>query len=154
MKAAHVLATWFGAGLSPVAPGTVGTLATVPVYAALVAAGAPWWGTPLAALVVTAVGVGVAGAVARADGHHDPQRVVIDESAGYLLACSFGPPGLLTGAVAFALFRLLDVTKPGPIRALQRLPGGWGVMMDDVLAGLVSGVLTWGLVTLLGGRLS
>ena len=142
-RAARMVATTLGGvGLAPWAPGTWGTLATVPLAFAL-------WATrwPLAmlvgAVVTTAVGVMAAGAVARASGTRDPSSVVIDEAAGYLLACSFAPAGWLTAVVAFGLFRLLDITKPGPIKRLERLPGGWGIMADDVAAGLLAGAVTW-----------
>ncbi len=140
------LATWFGAGLSPKAPGTVGTLATVPL-AILLGFGPPI-ALPLAALLVTAVGVWAANAHARARGLKDPQEIVIDEAAGFLLACCFGPFGWPTLLAAFALFRFFDILKPWPVSALEALPGGWGIMMDDVAAGLMAGVvilLGWGL---------
>lgn len=146
---ARVVATWFGVGLAPVAPGTFGTLAAVPLVFALWQAHVPW-AVPLAALVVTAVGVACGGRVARDTGVHDPQHVVIDEVAGYLLACSFSPQGWRTAALAFVLFRILDMWKPGPIQHLESLPGGWGVMADDLGAGLLAGLLcwlSWGLLT-------
>lgn len=143
---ARVLATWFGSGLSPKAPGTVGTLATVPFAAAL--GFAPAWLLPIAALVVTGLGVWSASALARAKGLKDPQEVVIDESAGYLWACCGGPFGWQTLLAAFVLFRAFDILKPWPVNALEKLPGGWGIVMDDVGAGLIAGALVflgWGL---------
>lgn len=149
---ARVVATWFGAGLAPLAPGTVGTLATAPLLFALWHVG--WWCVPAGALVVTAVGVAAGGAVARATGLKDPQQVVIDEAAGYLLACSASPAGWRTAAIAFVLFRLIDACKPGPIARLERLPGGWGVMADDLGAGALAGAITWLCWGLLAGRWS
>jgi phosphatidylglycerophosphatase A len=140
------LATWFGSGLSPKAPGTVGTLATVPFAIAL--GFAPYWLLPLAALAVTALGVWSAGAYARGRSLKDPQQVVIDESAGFLWACCGGPFGWVTLLAAFALFRLFDILKPWPVGALEKLPGGWGIVMDDVAAGLIAALLVflgWGL---------
>jgi phosphatidylglycerophosphatase A len=149
-RLARLVATWFGAGLAPVAPGTVGTAATVPVYLALWGLGAPRWSVAAAALAALAVGVPAAGAVARAEGVKDPRIVVIDEVAGYLFACALLPFSWTSAAVAFALFRALDVLKPGPIGRLERLPGGWGVVMDDVAAGLLAAAIAWAGWTLLG----
>lgn len=144
-----LVATWFGVGLLPVAPGTWGSLAAIP-FAHLVVT---IWGVSGLigfALAVTLVGVHAAGETARLRGIGDPPEVVVDEVAGQSIALlpayAFAPPGaplFRVGAVllAFALFRVLDVWKPGPIGALERLPGGWGVMMDDVLAGAVAGAL-------------
>ena len=145
-RAATVLATWFGAGYSPWAPGTAGTLATVPLAAAL--GFAPPWLLPISALALTALGVWASGAHARKGGLKDPREVVIDESAGYLWACCGGPPGWPTLLAAFLLFRLFDILKPWPARALERLPGGWGIVLDDVAAGLMAAALVlvgWGL---------
>ena len=144
-----LVATWFGAGLLPKAPGTWGSLAAIP-FAHLV--GTIWGGSGLAgfALAVTLIGVHAAGETARLRGIGDPPEVVVDEVAGQSIALlpvyALLPPEatlVRVGAVlgAFALFRILDVWKPGPIGALERLPGGWGVMMDDVLAGAVAGAL-------------
>lgn len=130
---ARILATWFGAGLSPVWPGTVGTLAALPVY--FVARTAGTLGVLAAAVALTGVGVWSAGVVARASRAHDPQFIVIDEVCGVLFALAAAPPTLLGVSAAVLLFRLFDVTKPFPARAAERLPGGWGIVMDDVLAG-------------------
>ncbi len=137
---AWTLATWFGCGLSPVAPGTVGTLGTLPLY--LLVRG----GGPLAilatALAVTAIGVWASGVVVTESGEEDPQRIVIDEAAGVLLALAVAPPTWLGVGLAVLLFRLFDITKPFPARRAEDLPGGWGVVMDDVFAGIwAAGVL-------------
>jgi phosphatidylglycerophosphatase A len=81
---------------------------------------------------------------------HDPGQVVIDEVVGQLIACApltrWGTPiPIPLWIVSFLLFRLFDVWKPGPIRRIQDLPGGWGIMADDVAAGVVAGALTFGL---------
>jgi phosphatidylglycerophosphatase A len=139
-KAAWVAATWFGCGLSPWAPGTVGTLGTVPLYLLLARAG------PLAvacgAVVATFGGVWAASVVVRELSNKDPQVVVIDEVAGTLVTllpvtgCSWR--AIVAGLL---LFRVLDVLKPGPVRALERLPSGWGVVMDDIGAGIFGAAL-------------
>ena len=144
-----VVATWFGVGLLPMAPGTWGSLAAIPV-AHLVAmiGGVP--GLVGFAVAVTLIGVHAAGETARLRGIGDPPEVVVDEVAGQSIALLpvyvIVPPEatlVRMGAVigAFALFRALDVWKPGPIGALERLPGGWGVVLDDVLAGAIAGAL-------------
>ncbi len=104
---------------------------------------------PVAALALAAglVGPWAAGRAARGRGVRDPNEVVIDEVAGQALALAglhlaFPGPSPWIGVVAaFALFRLLDIAKPGPIGALERLPGGVGIMADDLLAGLVVALL-------------
>lgn len=129
----YVLATWFGCGLSPVWPGTVGTIGALPVYFA-VRGGGPV-AILAAALVLTLAGVWAAGVVCDAAGTHDPQIVVVDEVAGVLVALAAAPPTAAGIAAAVLLFRLFDVTKPFPARSAERLPRGWGVMIDDVAAG-------------------
>jgi len=136
-----LLATWFGCGLSPRAPGTVGSLGAVPLHLLL-------RDTPVAvhaaALVLTiAAGTWAAHRYASDRGEADPQRVVIDEVAGTLLAlgCVRHEAAWLQ-ALAFLLFRLFDIWKPGPIRRVEHLPpAGLGIMADDVLAGLCAGGL-------------
>lgn len=133
----HFLAYGFGAGLSPKAPGTMGTLAAVPLYVLLMYAGT--WAY-LAGLVFALVaGVFICGYTAKKMGVDDPGPVVWDEVAGYLLTMLGVPFGLLWMAGGFALFRLFDIWKPGPIRWLDRnIKGGLGIMLDDVAAALVS----------------
>ena len=140
-RIALLLATWFGAGFSPRAPGTAGTLATLPLFWALLYA--PPVALPLATLLVTVMGVWSAQRVAVARGEDDPQIVVIDESAGVLVALWVGAAGSLwMTLLAAALFRLFDIWKPGPIRWLESLkPPGVGIMADDLAAGLVAGII-------------
>lgn len=134
---AWTLATWFGCGRAPVAPGTVGTLGALPLYLAAFSGGRA--GVAVAAVAATLVGVWAAGEVARDLGTKDPQVVVIDEVAGMLVTMiPVARASVLSVVVGFALFRLLDATKPGPIRWLERLPRGWGIVLDDVAAGAVA----------------
>ena len=143
---AYVLAVWFGCGHAP-APGTVGTLGAIPLYLVVRPTGPA--GVALAAVVITAVGVWAADRVARRLRTKDPQIVCIDEVAGVLVTWIAAPP-TITGLVAgVVLFRIFDQVKPWPARlAERRLPGGWGIVLDDVFAGL------WGAVALLlGSRL-
>ena len=137
MKAARIVLSGFGVGFAPLAPGTVASLAAVlahwGVFHALggVAATAVSAGTALAFALATVLW---GGAAERAEGRKDPGWVVSDEIAGQLAAVAglASPWGL---GVAFAAFRLLDVTKPFPTGRLERLPGGWGILLDDLLAG-------------------
>ncbi|HVY26871.1 MAG TPA: phosphatidylglycerophosphatase A [Polyangiaceae bacterium] len=147
---ARLLATWFGCGLSPKAPGTVGSVGAVPLHFAL-ATLAP---VPHAAIVValSLVGIWASNEVAKAEGIEDPQKVVIDEVCGTLIAM-----GMVSGAsigfrlLGLVLFRVLDITKPGPIDTVQRLePPGVGIMADDLLAGLVAGAMAYSASALLG----
>ncbi len=140
MKVAQALATWFGCGRAPIAPGTFGALGALPLHFVLRRA------NPLAyfavAAAVTALGVWAAQKTAEALGEEDPQSVVIDEVAGVLIALGFvRGRGLTAEALAWALFRAFDIVKPGPVDRLQHLkPEGVGIMADDVLAGLLAGV--------------
>jgi phosphatidylglycerophosphatase A len=132
-RLATIFATWFGCGRVPRAPGTAGTVGALPLYF-LVAPGGTW-AILGAAVVVGAIGVWAAGRVARRLGTSDPQIVCIDEVAGVLLPLAFAPRTWVGVAIAVVLFRILDVVKPWPARAAERLRGGWGVMADDVVAG-------------------
>lgn len=144
------LATWFGTGLSPKAPGTIGTLATVPVHFALVLLPA-WLHLGLIALLF-GLGVFCADRIARTRGVKDPQFVVVDESAGVLLALFLVRDfGLLALAAGVVLFRLFDIVKPWPIGALENLrPAGLGIMADDIAAGLLAGILVFAGMSVLG----
>ena len=133
-RAAWVLATWFGCGLSPVAPGTCGAVGTLPRYF-LVRRGGNL-AVLAAALAITAIGVWASNVVVADSGEKDPQRIVIDESAGVLLALAAAPMTTRGWLAALVLFRLFDITKPFPARRLEKLPAGWGVMMDDIAAGV------------------
>jgi phosphatidylglycerophosphatase A len=139
----HIFAHWFGCGLSPIAPGTVGSFGAIPLHLVLVRLSP----IPHAIIVLLLTGVGfvVSQSAAIAAGQRDPSSVVIDEVAGTLIACWFvRDRGLLGVALAFALFRLLDITKPWLIdRAQQIGPPGVSIMLDDILAGLVAGVVSF-----------
>lgn len=130
------LATWFGSGLFPKAPGTMGSLASLVVWAPLVLWGAPWWVRLGLAFAIFAVGVPVSTAAARALGKDDPKEVVIDEVAGQGVALALAAPLGLSVLLGFALFRLFDIAKPPPVGTADRhLHGGLGIMVDDMLAG-------------------
>jgi phosphatidylglycerophosphatase A len=127
-----VLATWFGCGRVPYVPGTAGSIGAIPLYLLVRPHG-------LLALAVTALGVAMvgvwaAGVVAEERRERDPQVVCIDEVAGMLatlVAAPLGWPGLV---VSFAAFRLCDQLKPWPVNLAERLPLGWGIVSDDLVA--------------------
>lgn len=144
-----LVSTWFGAGFLPIAPGTWGSLAAIPV-AHLVAMLWGVWGLAGFAFGVTIIGVHASGETARLRGVTDPSEVVVDEVAGQSIALIpvylLVPEGAVvlrigTVLLAFLLFRILDVWKPGPIGWLERLPGGWGIMADDLLGGAVAAAI-------------
>jgi phosphatidylglycerophosphatase A len=96
------------------------------------------------AIVATGVGIWVSDVVVRARGEKDPRDVVIDEVAGQAIALIPAALDPATYAIAFALFRLFDIAKPWPVNAAQRLPRGYGVVIDDVIAGVYAAILVWG----------
>ena len=136
---AWTVATCFGAGLLRPGPGTYGSVAAVLLWYAAARALHPHhlaaW-TLAAALAATLIGIPAATIVARESLREDPGHVVIDEVAGQLVALigiSADWPHVL---LALLLFRLFDITKPPPIRQLERLPTGTGIMLDDIAAGI------------------
>jgi len=133
-KIALILGTWFGSGLAPVAPGTSGTLAGLPVV--LLMGRMETIEAALFALFFLVVSIWAAGISCRTLENDDPPAVVIDEVAGFLLALFLLPLTWTHLCVGFFLFRLFDVWKPFPIRNLERLKGGLGVVADDLLAGI------------------
>jgi phosphatidylglycerophosphatase A len=149
MNLARVVASGFGAGFAPKAPGTAGSLAAVAAGAFLLLL------SPYALLVAIALAIGVGlWAVAATGVREDPGWVVIDEFAGQWVAMlpliRPTPPGLLA---AFVLFRLLDVAKLGPVGWAERLGGPLGVMADDIVAGTISAGIVWGICVLAPGAL-
>jgi phosphatidylglycerophosphatase A len=134
-RTAWIVATWFGCGRAAWAPGTMGTIGALPLYLLVVRGGRVC--VAAAAVAVVLAGVWAASVVAREVGKKDPQFVVVDEVAGLLVTMipmgALSWPGLVTG---FVLFRTLDILKPWPIRQFEKLPGGWGIVLDDVVAGV------------------
>ena len=136
---AWLAGTFFGAGLLRPGPGTYGSIVAVLLWytaahafhtAHLALA------TALAALITLAIGIPAATIVARESLREDPGHVVIDEVAGQLVALIASRPDLPHALLTLLLFRLFDILKPPPIRQLERLPAGTGIMLDDVAAGL------------------
>jgi phosphatidylglycerophosphatase A len=131
---AHFIALGFGTGLSPVAPGTVGTLLAFPFYAVLAYWLAPEW---VAAAIgcFFLVGIWACGRTGRDLGVADHGGMNWDEIVAFLAVLVFTPAGLAWLAAAFVLFRVFDIVKPPPIRHVDRqVKGGFGVMLDDVVA--------------------
>ena len=134
------VATMGPCGHAPVAPGTFGSAAGLLLFWAVRASGS--LAVELAVLLaVTAVGVAAATRAESTTGRHDPGLVVIDETAGMLLTLAAVPVGLGGAVVGFLAFRLFDIVKPFPARRAERLPGGWGVMADDLVAGVYAQAL-------------
>ena len=140
-KYAALIATVGGVGYFPKLPGTVGSAVA---YAFCSVFPVPLWGI----LGIAALGVWAADAYARDIGEKDPGEVVIDEVVGMGIACYGMPLGFLLPA--FVLFRILDILKPVPISTAERLPGGWGIMADDVVGGVVANIILRG-IRLFGG---
>jgi len=130
----HLLAFGFGSGLAPMAPGTAGTLAAIPLYLLLAPLPLPWYLLTLVAAF--ALGIYVCGYTANALKVHDHGGIVWDEFVGYWLTMVAAPAGWPWVLAGFVLFRWFDIVKPFPISWLDRhIKGGLGIMIDDVLAG-------------------
>jgi phosphatidylglycerophosphatase A len=131
----HLLAFGFGAGKSPVAPGTFGTLVGIPFY--LMMTGLNLWQYILVTVVLFVVGIWICHYSSKKMGVHDHPGIVWDEIVGYLVTMIAAPSGWLWIVIGFVLFRFFDILKPWPIRAIDKgVSGGFGIMLDDILAGL------------------
>lgn len=133
----HILAFGLGAGLSPIAPGTIGTLLAVPIYIVLASLPAITYLSFVIAMFVA--GCWVSRQTADALGVHDHPGIVIDEIVGYLVTMLFVPFNWYWVIAGFLLFRAFDIYKPWPIFVADRhVKGGFGIMLDDLLAGIYS----------------
>ena len=131
----HLLSFGFGSGLSPYAPGTVGTLAAIPFFLLLSSL------NPMMYFLVTLVcglaGVFLCERTSKALGTHDHAAIVWDEFVGFFITMIFVPVSVTTVVLGFCLFRFFDILKPWPVSVMDtRIKGGLGVMLDDVFAGL------------------
>ncbi len=150
MNITKFIATGLGSGFLPKAPGTWGSLLAVFVFL--------FWAKwslgyqVLLVVIVSLVGIYAADQVAKEEGKKDPKIVVIDEIAGQFLALIGLSPRPLVLLSAFFLFRILDILKPPPVRQLERLPGGLGIMADDLMAGLLTNVILRFLAPFLHGN--
>lgn len=144
-RVALVWATWFGLGYSPAAPGTAGSAAAVIIAALLLryASFSPW-GFAILAMTLTPVGIWAAHETARIVCRKDPGIVVVDEVLGQWITLAGAPvlnwKSLLAG---FLLFRLFDIWKPWPVRQLESLRGGTGIVADDLMAGVYGALVLW-----------
>jgi phosphatidylglycerophosphatase A len=147
---AALLATWFGVGLIPIAPGTWGSLAALPFAWAI----RSLWGATglvIAIAIVFFAGWWAAATVSKAGAIKDPGAVVIDEVAGQWLVLLTAPRDPLVWVLAFLLFRIFDIWKPWPVRWADRdITGGLGVMLDDLLAAVYAALVLWVLLAIGG----
>jgi phosphatidylglycerophosphatase A len=152
---AWIVGTFFGIGNLKPGPGTWASVAATLIWIALftphfftigkhsfayTVAFSPVWPSLILALIATAIGIPAATIIARESGRKDPQNVVIDEAAGQWLTLAAAAPDWKHAIAGLALFRLFDITKPWPARQLEHLPEGWGVMLDDLAAGVYGAV--------------
>lgn len=154
-KIANVIATYFGMGLSKYAPGTMGSIGTLPLaYILLNYCGLE--GLLVAAIILFFVGVKASAVVIKESHNDDPSKVVIDETVGQLLSFSvlaydapavligFTPQSFLMYLLGFVLFRFFDIFKMGPVKyADTKIKNAYGVMLDDVFAGIFAAILLW-----------
>jgi len=146
-RIADAVSTWFGCGYSPVAPGTAGSAAAIAI-AILIERYTGWTPPAFAALavIVSAPAIWAAGETARQAGIKDPQFVVVDEVVGQWLTLAGaralnGKANWIAWLAAFLLFRLFDIWKPFPVRQLESLSGGVGIVADDLMAGLYAALV-------------
>ena len=151
-RASTVVASVFGIGYFDVAPGTIMSAIAVPLAILIAIFGGGGMGVLASSLIAFVIGVLACADHVRETKREDPSECVIDELAGQWLACSFClltfggllPPAHISlplFALAFALFRLFDIWKPFPVRQLEKLPRGWGIMADDWMAGIYAAIL-------------
>ena len=147
LLAAKILSTCVGIGLFPVAPGTVTSVVAVIAYVFIPALHSTLL---LLSLVLIALVVGIwTGRIMEEEYGNDPSIVTIDELAGQWLALAALPAGVVPVLLSLAFFRLFDIAKPGPVNSAQRLPGGFGIMADDLLAGFFANLSVRGVLALL-----
>lgn len=142
-KIAVLIGTWFGCGYAPVAPGTAGSAAALGIAIGLVKfAGWKAWHFALLAGLILAPSIWAAGVTARVCGKKDPGMVVVDEVIGQWIALAGAASWNWKSCVGgFLLFRLFDIWKPAPARQLEALPGGTGIIADDVMAGIYAALV-------------
>lgn len=154
-KIANIFATYFGLGLSPKAPGTMGSLGTLPLAYMLINYGG-FSALILAAIIICLLGILATAQVIKETGVTDPQKVVIDETVGQLLSFAIlayvdidaliGMQSAFYYLVGFALFRLFDIKKMGPVKYFDsKVHNAYGVMFDDVFAGIFAAFVLWGI---------
>lgn len=131
---AKIIATFFYVGLIPIGPGTFGTIAAIPLFYALSFTNLYIYLAVTVLIILVSVW---ASTLAESIFHKaDPGQVVADEVSGFLVTMILVPPTITNIFLGFLLFRLFDIAKPYPVREMEKLPGGWGIVIDDVAAGL------------------
>lgn len=130
------IATWWGLGFIPFAPGTIGSLATIPIIVLL--KGSPIFIKVIVLFSIILVGTFVAEKAYYIFGKNDPKVIIIDEVAGMLVSALFLPFEWKYIALSFIIFRFLDIIKPYPIRNVENIKGGIGIMADDITAGAIT----------------
>lgn len=144
-RVALAIATCGGSGYFPIAPGTVGSAVGLVLFFAVRSAGQLW--IEVAAIALTLVAGAWAATVAEgALDRKDPGPVVIDEVHGMLVTMLLVPASLVAMAAGFFLFRFFDIIKPFPADRLERAPGGWGIMLDDLMAGIYANLVLQAMV--------
>ena len=134
-----LIATGFGAGFSPIVPGTAGTLVAIPIYYLLSEIPFPLYELTLIAFFF--LSCWTAGHAERHWGKKDDRRIVIDEILGFLVTMLWLPKSTISIVGGFILFRFFDILKPFPIRRLERVSSGFGVVLDDLLAGIYANIV-------------
>jgi len=132
-------AAGFGAGYSPIAPGTMGTLVAIPIYFFLSFIPFPLY--ELTIITFFFLSSWISDKAQRHWGKRDHPRIVIDEMVGFLITMLWIPKTTLFIILGFFLFRFFDIVKPPPIRLLERVRGGYGVVLDDVMAGIYANII-------------
>lgn len=136
-KPTHFIAFGFGAGLAPIAPGTFGTLMGIPFY--LLLSWLPNLYYLIAVVLITIASMWLSDIVSKEINVHDHPGMCLDEIVGFLVTMCFAPHGWLWIAIGFGLFRFFDIVKPWPISYIdQKVHGGFGIVLDDVIAGIFS----------------
>jgi phosphatidylglycerophosphatase A len=138
------LATGLGFGYAPIASGTFGSLWGPPLVWGLTSLGCEGLWLLIPAAVMALVGGPICGFGVRYFGDKDPSEVVYDEIAAFPIALALVPFNLATAIASFFVFRFFDITKPWPCRWLESLPQGWGVLLDDLMAGVYTAIALWG----------
>ena len=135
--AAEWIGTVFYIGKLPLAPGTWASIFAVLCWYFLFQS-VNHFVLPAISIFLFLIGGIASDTIVKHSKEHDPSRIVIDEWVGQWVALSMMPINIMTGVVAFVSFRIFDIIKPGPVRKMEKIPGGWGIMADDVMAGIMA----------------
>jgi len=136
----RVVATFFGLGFFPLAPGTAASLAVLLFYKFCLAS-LPWPYVLALLFLLTVLGIICSTAYSSELQEKDPRRIVVDEACGQLFVLLLVPPTWGALAIAFALFRFFDIVKPFPVSQAEKLPRGWGIMADDFVAAAIAKII-------------